>query len=216
MKHLLLAFYCLCTLACSSGPTDSGETSDESAPAQSNEMPQAGADAAHSGSAGQAASSGGHQEVPSADSRDRPGSEGVNQGGAVTDETAMGAAGNAQQASPDESTAAVETVGNGGNQDIGEPPNLAGTENSAGANTATDLAFQGGVEERARGGVEMTSAMQDEDVSTLQCAVACADNAACIEVDEAPTCVCNGGFEGDGTRCRDIDECALNIDNCAP
>ncbi len=41
----------------------------------------------------------------------------------------------------------------------------------------------------------------------------CAEHASC---DEAGACVCDAGFEGDGTVCVNINECFTQADNCAP
>ncbi len=46
------------------------------------------------------------------------------------------------------------------------------------------------------------------------CDPECAPDATCTDVDGAPTCVCNEGWEGDGVTCTDVDECAAGTDDC--
>ncbi|KAI0241926.1 Nidogen-2 [Lamellibrachia satsuma] len=44
--------------------------------------------------------------------------------------------------------------------------------------------------------------------------VRCDRNAACEPQGTSYRCVCNQGYRGDGSRCQDVDECALKTDNC--
>ncbi|HEX4335057.1 MAG TPA: EGF domain-containing protein [Polyangiaceae bacterium] len=42
----------------------------------------------------------------------------------------------------------------------------------------------------------------------------CDPNASCSESAGSPKCSCNAGYQGDGTKCTDIDECAAGTDDC--
>jgi hypothetical protein len=42
----------------------------------------------------------------------------------------------------------------------------------------------------------------------------CANNATCTSTETGFNCTCDAGFDGNGTVCNDIDECARNQSNC--
>ncbi|MBW2260697.1 MAG: DUF4082 domain-containing protein [Deltaproteobacteria bacterium] len=44
--------------------------------------------------------------------------------------------------------------------------------------------------------------------------IVCSVNAACVQEEDGPDCVCNDGWEGDGFTCTDIDECRLGTHTC--
>ena len=44
--------------------------------------------------------------------------------------------------------------------------------------------------------------------------LSCGANAHCEDTGGGPECVCDDGYEGDGTTCTDIDECALGTQRC--
>jgi hypothetical protein len=46
-------------------------------------------------------------------------------------------------------------------------------------------------------------------------ALGCDPNAMCNGNDATPKCECITGYTGDGKTCTDMDECALNADDCA-
>ncbi len=46
------------------------------------------------------------------------------------------------------------------------------------------------------------------------CVGGCDVNAACVNDAGAFVCVCNAGFDGDGTTCTDVNECTLGTDDC--
>ena len=45
---------------------------------------------------------------------------------------------------------------------------------------------------------------------------ACGANSTCDDVNMPMMCVCDSGYEPGAADCRDIDECATNVDNCDP
>lgn len=44
----------------------------------------------------------------------------------------------------------------------------------------------------------------------------CSADATCVQRESTFECVCNTGFEGDGTSCEDVNECDLDLDDCDP
>lgn len=60
----------------------------------------------------------------------------------------------------------------------------------------------------------------DDDDDSTEAPVLCADfdgcdvNAGCTDTADGPVCDCNDGWEGDGTTCDDVDECAIDNGGC--
>jgi hypothetical protein len=44
----------------------------------------------------------------------------------------------------------------------------------------------------------------------------CGVDALCTDTDGSYTCACSVGYSGDGLTCADVDECAVDKDNCDP
>ena len=44
----------------------------------------------------------------------------------------------------------------------------------------------------------------------------CHSNATCSNTDGGHNCTCKGGFAGNGSVCRDVDECESSINDCDP
>jgi len=67
-------------------------------------------------------------------------------------------------------------------------------------------------------GMDDDMGMEMGPVLVNECANAalndCDVNATCTDTDEAFTCECNDGFDGNGTVCTDIDECLVGTDTC--
>ena len=81
---------------------------------------------------------------------------------------------------------------------------------TAGSNNATNNGTTG----PTNNDTTATNNASNNDVATCE-TTTCDANATCESQNGAPTCVCNAGFEGDGTTCADVDECAALTDDCA-